>query len=160
MRTTFEAITCDPCFSGLPLCAAITDMCLALQMRTQICTAFTVVSFEAGDTIVQQGDIADAFYVVCLGSVEVSIDGQKPSWGGKLGAGSGAAAGASFGELGLAQQGVSYCSHLLMRLTSTVAAADNGGIGLAVAGKKERDNQGNYPGCAREAGCNRLHKMC
>ena len=84
-------------------------------MRMQICKAFTAQHVDKGDVIVAEGELADAFYVVCQGTVGVTIRGKSPSWGGVLGAGSGAEAGASFGELGLAEEGVSVvagCIHM------------------------------------------------
>jgi hypothetical protein len=75
-------------------------------MRKKICKAFTLLEFQMGEAIVREGELADAFYVVCSGTVQVTINGLAPSWGGVLGASSGAAVGASFGELGLAQEGV------------------------------------------------------
>ena len=48
--------------------------------------------------IVRQGDAADAFFVVCDGSVSVTVDGETPAWGGKLEGGNEANFGATFGR--------------------------------------------------------------
>lgn len=68
--------------------------------------------YEAGETIIRQGDRADAFYVLVLGSVEV----VRKTDGGNLQHVSSLTAPAFFGEVGLMEDG---------RRTATVRAAES-----------------------------------
>jgi NADH:ubiquinone reductase (H+-translocating) len=70
-----------------------------VQLSVQRTERVTHAHYEAGEAIIRQGDLADAFYVIVRGTVQVvrEADGQETELA-RL------AAGDSFGELGLLQQ--------------------------------------------------------
>jgi len=69
-----------------------------VQLSVQRTERVTHAHYEAGQAIIQQGELADAFYVIVRGTVEVvrEEDGQETALA-RLGAGE------SFGEVGLLQ---------------------------------------------------------
>ena len=81
-----------------------------VQLSVQRTERVTHAHYESGQAIIQQGELADAFYVIVRGTVEVirEEDGQETPLA-RLGAGE------SFGEIGLLQH---------RRRTATVRAVE------------------------------------
>lgn len=99
------------CLSALPMLAGLPPARIETAERNA-----TIVPMRAGDVVIRQGEVADRFFVIAEGEVEVT---QVPAVGGEAVVLRRMTAGEAFGEIGLL--------HAMPR-TATVTAVRDGSL--------------------------------